>query len=277
MSIFKKIASLFLTFAAVVLLSSCAGTGTAGTTSSKELKKPEELTVFLHAGGGMDGLTHLNAQETFEYYYAKGYRYFEYDLRLSSDGRVIATHAWEHLDVSDTDITYAEFKELKLSNGFTPANEQWLMETVMSHPDVKIIVDAKMDSDEGDAAVLERLEALEVIYGCDISANIIPEVFSIEMWNRVKDTTSFDKYLFSHYKVYYTVDMMLGYFSDERIWGVALPTYTDGDIRSQLYRLKETKKIFVFTPITEEEVYDAIKMGADGVYLNFTEILEADE
>jgi glycerophosphoryl diester phosphodiesterase len=275
MSIFKKIASIFLAFAAAVLLASCAGTGTAGTTSSEELKKPEELTVFLHAGGGMDGLTYMNAQETFEYYYAKGYRYFEYDLRLSSDGRLIATHEWEHLDVSDTDITYAEFKELKLSNGFTPANEQWLMETIMSHPDVKIIVDAKMGSDEGDAAVLECLEALEGIYGFDISANIIPEIFSIEMWNRVKDTTSFDKYLFSHYKVYYTVDMMLGYFSDERIWGVAMSNYTGEEIASQLYRRKETKNMFFFTPETEEEVYAAIKMGADGVYLDFPEIIGA--
>ena len=125
-----------------------------------------------------------------------------------------------------------------------------------------------MDTTEGDAAVLARLEELESIYGIDISGNIIPEVFSKEMWAIVKENTTFDRSLFSHYKVYYTVDTMLEYFSDDRIWGFALPTYTDGDIRAELYRVKETKRIFVFTPQSAEEVYDAVQMGADGVYLD---------
>jgi hypothetical protein len=129
-----------------------------------------------------------------------------------------------------------------------------------------------MDSTEGDAAVLARLEELEGIYGIDISPNIIPEVFSKEMWDIVKETTTFDRYLFSHYKVYYTVDTMLEYFSDERIWGFALPMYKDGEIRSQLYKAKEKKQIFVFTPQNEEDVLDAA-MGADGVYLDFISLI----
>ena len=133
-----------------------------------------------------------------------------------------------------------------------------------------------MNNDEGDAQVLMRIEALESIYNIDISANIIPEIFSIEMWNMVKDTTSFDRYLFSHYKVYYTVGMMLEYFSDERFCGFAFPTYTDNDIRSQIPLIKQTKKLFVFSPATHEEVLDAAKMGADGVYVDFAEIVNGN-
>jgi glycerophosphoryl diester phosphodiesterase len=252
-------------------------TGTTGTTASTAFtaKSPEELTVILHAGGSAGELTYLNAQETFEYYYNLGYRYFEYDLKLSSDGRIIATHEWEYLTVANPEnITYEEFKALRLENGYTPVNEEWLMETIKNHPDVNIVVDAKMDSTEGDAAVLARLEELEGIYGIDISPNIIPEVFSKEMWDIVKETTTFDRYLFSHYKVYYTVDTMLEYFSDERIWGFALPMYKDGEIRSQLYKAKEKKQIFVFTPQNEEDVLDAAAMGADGVYLDFISLIE---
>ncbi len=235
----------------------------------------DEFIIILHAGGCYGELTHLNAQETFEYYYNLGYRYFEYDLLLSSDGKLIATHAWEHLDVTNTeDITYNEFKLLRLTNGFTPANEEWLIETIIKYPDVKFIIDAKMDSTEGDAAVLARIETLESIYNIDISKNIIPEVFSIEMWEIVKKQTTFDKYLFSHYKVYYTVDTMLENFSDERIWGFALPTYTDNDIRSRLNEVKETKKIFIFTPLTKEQVTDAKEIGADGVYLNNVSLVD---
>lgn len=148
-------------------------------------------------------MTYLNAQETFEYYYNMGYRYFEYDLRLSSDGRIIATHAWEHIAVSNAnDITYEEFKEIRLDNGFTPVNEEWLVETIINYPDVRVVIDAKMDSIEGDSAVLARLEALELIYNIDISQNIIPEIFSKEMCDIVKEQTSFERYLFSLYEVY---------------------------------------------------------------------------
>ena len=251
-------------------------TSTHASTTAKSIEKTpvDELIIILHAGGSFQGVTHLNAQETFEYYYNQGYRYFEYDLRLSSDGRIIATHAWEHLNVTNTNPTYEEFKSLRLDNGFTPANEEWLIETIKKYPDVNFIIDAKMDSTEGDSAVLARLEALEDIYNVDISPNIIPEIFSIEMWNIVKQQTTFDRYLFSHYKVYYTVDTMLEHFSDDRIWGFALPTYTDSDIRSRLSEVKETKVIFVFTPTSKNGVEDAIEMGADGVYLDDVSLIE---
>ena len=281
----KKIAFLFFVLAISFSLLSCTNTATTYISSTTAVtsvtthtqfvtKNPEELIVILHAGGSADGMTHLNAQETFEYYYNLGYRYFEYDLRLSSDGRIIATHAWEHLSLENPEnITYEQFKSLRLENGYTPANEEWLMETIRAYPDVNIIIDAKMDSTEGDSAVLARLEELEDIYNLDISSNIIPEVFSKEMWDIVKETTTFNRYFFSHYKVYYTVDTMLEYFDDERIWGFALPSYTDSDIRSQLYRVKETKKIFVFTPASKDDILDATEMGADGVYLDFISLL----
>lgn len=253
-----------------MLLSAC-GRSSAPITP----KAADELIVILHAGGGYEGMTHLNAQETFEHYYGLGYRYFEYDLRLSSDGRLIATHAWEHLPVYEPeDISHEEFKALRLENGFTPANEEWLMETIGKYPDVKFVIDAQMDSVEGDAAVLARLEALESIYSMDISSNIIPEIFSKEMWELAKEQTTFDRYHFSHYKVYYTAPQMLEYFSDDRIWGFSLPTYTDQDIRAHLGEVKQTKMIFVFTPTTKEEVADAAAMGADGVYLDFVSLIE---
>ncbi len=276
MKMIKKItAALLILLAAALVGCSAPAVDAEPKTEDAEPKTEDELIVILHAGGGYEGLTHLNAQETFEYYYGMGFRYFEYDLRLSSDGRIIATHAWEHIDTEDPyGITYDEFKELRLDNGFTPANEEWLIETIKKHPDVCFVIDAKMDSTEGDSAVLKRLEELESVYNIDISKNIIPEIFSREMWDIVKEETSFDRYLFSHYKVYYTVDQMLEYFGDERIWGFALPTYTDNDIRSGLPEVKKTKKIFVFTPTSTEEVEDAVAMGADGVYLNFISLIE---
>lgn len=94
------------------------------------------------------------------------------------------------------------------------------------------------------------------------------------MWDMLKNTTTYDKYFFSHYKVYYTVDTMLEYFSDSRIWGIALPIWSDADIRSGIYKLKEAgKKIFVFTAYSEDDILDIIDMGGDGLYIDDIGIL----
>lgn len=232
-----------------------------------------DLIVILHAGGGINGYSYMNSQETFLYYYNMGYKYFEYDLKLSSDGRLIGTHAGENIDSSESlnfdSITYEEFKQIKLNNGYTPVNEEWLMDIIINYPDIKIVVDAKANTIEEDAIIIQRFEQLEKIYNYDLSSNIIPEVFSLEMWNILKETTTFDKYLFSHYKVYYNVDMIIEYFQDERIWGISIPIWSDSDFRSQVYRLKEmNKKIFVFTAYNNEDVLDIINMGGDGLYVD---------
>ena len=86
-----------------------------------------------------------------------GYRNFEYDLRLSTDGRLIGTHSFEHINNDKYEYSYEEFKSLRLENGFTPVNEEWLMDTIINFNDITIVVDAKMDSTDMDAAVLERL------------------------------------------------------------------------------------------------------------------------
>ncbi len=224
---------------------------------------------ILHAGGGWDGLSYLNARETFAYYYDLGYRYFEYDLMLSSDGRLIGTHCFEHLPVYDPQISYADFSALKLANGMTPINEEWLVETIRTHPDVKIVVDAKMETTEQDAAVLQRIEALEELYGLDLSDNIIPEIFSIEMWELVRESTSFNSYFFSHYKEYYSVDTMLEHFSAPEFIGVAVPAWTDNYIKRNLYKVKQAgKMLFVFTVTNESEMAFAKEIGADGIYIN---------
>lgn len=215
----------------------------------------------------------MNAQETFMYNYDLGYRYFEYDLKLSSDGRLIGTHAGENIDTSNfsnfSSFTYEEFKKIRLVNGYTPVNEEWLMDIIMTYPDIKIVVDAKGDTIEEDLLIVQRFEELEKIYNTDISSNIIPEVFSVEMWDTLKETTTYDKYLFSHYKVYYTVDTMLEYFLDDRIWGIALPTWSDEDIRSGISKLKQAgKEIFVFTAYTDDDILDIIEMGGDGFYID---------
>ncbi|MBQ8140886.1 MAG: hypothetical protein IJ038_04225 [Clostridia bacterium] len=229
----------------------------------------ENVGLILHAGGG-DDLTYLNSQETFYRYYDMGYRYFEYDLKLLCNGRVVGTHNWEYLDVDEVfRLTYDDFISLTLVNGYTPINEEWLMQTIAQYEDVIFVIDSKMDTDEDDLRVLRRLEELAEADGLDISDRIIPEIFSKEMWDEAKETLSFNRYLFSLYKVDYDMEQILEYFDDERIVGVSVSLYCDESLKNQLYRVKESKYLCVFSVTTESEIREAIDMGADALYVDF--------
>lgn len=274
-----------LTFTLAILLSSCVKEKTpAGpveplpSTSEKSeltITNLENVTAILHAGGELDGMRLLNCQEAFYVYYEQGYRYFEYDIKLSCDGRLISTHSWEHLSGGYDGMGYNDFISLRLDGGYTPVNEEWLIEMLKEYSDVTVIVDAKMETTLLDAEVIKRLNELQRIHNVDLSDRIIPEIFSIEMWDEIKEKTSFNKHLFSRYKVYYSIDTIIENFSTEKFIGIALPyDYLDGYYKRNIAYLQENGyRIFMFGINDANDVIGAMAIGADTVYVDNTNVI----
>ncbi|MBQ7314904.1 MAG: hypothetical protein IJW83_02735 [Clostridia bacterium] len=237
--------------------------------------EPIPLDIIMHAGGGANGRIYYNAQQLFYYYYNLGYRVFEYDCDLSADGRIICTHGWATFEVrGNTATTYKTFKKLALYDGYTPAYEEWLVETLIAYPDVTFIIDPKAYVGQSEVLVLQRWEAIEEEYGIDLSDRIIPEITGKSMWDIAKVTTDFDRYIFSLYQEEYTGEELLTYFSDERIFAFSLHVYCPGNVRSYIDQMKSAgKAILIFTPTTLEELDLAVRMGADGIYIDTPDLL----
>ncbi len=269
----KSLSFILLLILLTVLFSSCAQK------SSPTVTTADDLCVILHAGGELDGMRLLNCQEAFYTYYALGYRYFEYDLKLSSDGRLIATHSWEHLSGGYDGMSYADFLALELEGGYTPVNEDWLVTMLTEYPDVTVIVDAKMENTLRDAEVIKRIATLQQIHGIDLSDRIIPEVFSVEMWEAIREETSFNRHLFSRYKEYYDISTVIENFLVEKFIGIALPyDYLDGYYKENIpYLQQKGYRIFMFGINTAEDVIGAIELGADTVYVDNIGILPVRE
>lgn len=53
---------------------------------------PEDSKIVMHAAGGLNGKTYLDCLEAFEYWYAKGQRFFEFDFGITTDGYIVAVH-----------------------------------------------------------------------------------------------------------------------------------------------------------------------------------------
>jgi hypothetical protein len=178
-------------------------------------------------------------------------------------------------DMNGDGMAYDDFCALTLEGGYTPANEQWLVEMLTNYPDVTLIVDAKMDTTLLDAEVIKRVYALEEIYGIELSDRVIPEVFSVEMWDAIKDTTDFDKHLFSRYKVCYDIDITTDNFTTDKFIGVALSYNGLDDYykRSIPYLQSLGYRIFMFGINNAEDTSGALEIGADTVYVDGTDDL----
>lgn len=263
---FKK-RMLILAFCLCMLLCACTAQQTATITAD------EDVTVILHAGGELEGKRLLNCQEAFYHYYELGFRYFEYDLKLSSDGYLMATHSWEHLPDGYDGMAYEDF--LQLDGGYTPVNEQWLMQMLQDYPDVTVIVDAKMATTTEDAAVIQRLDALQEIYHIDLSERILPEIFSVEMWQQLEGKVSFRQFLFSRYKEYYDITTVTESFPVGTFLGVALPyDYLDGYYKENIpYLQQQGYRIFMFGVNSAEDARGALLLGADTLYLDNLDML----
>lgn len=98
-SVQKRFLFLFVLFATVLCLLKIitAFTATSSGQDSAALTDGEPVwadTVLCHAMGAIGTDTYTNSLEAFEASYRAGFRTFEVDLLMTSDGEVVLMHDW---------------------------------------------------------------------------------------------------------------------------------------------------------------------------------------
>ena len=226
-----------------------------------QIRKNQKHTYILHAGGSLDNLTYLNCQESFSYYYELGFRYFEYDFELSSDGKLIGTHYYNHLEKYNINesTTYEEFKTYKINDKYTPVNEEWLIETLTSYKDVKIILDTKYNEME----IYQRLKNINID-----TSNIIPQLYSKEMWETMKNNYNFKEYYFTNYKANYSIEEILEYFNDERITSITIPKGSNFNFLSKANKIRKYKNLYIHTIVNKKEYNGSLLYNCNGFYID---------
>jgi len=98
-----------------------------------EEPKPKYQEYFIaHAGGAIDGINYTNCREALDLSYSKGCRLFELDLRLTTDGKIVASHG-------EVEITEAEFMSQLIEEKYTPMNMDTLNFWFKNHQDAILI------------------------------------------------------------------------------------------------------------------------------------------
>ena len=97
-----------------------------------------QYKTIAHAMGGAPWLEHdktyLNSMEVFNYHYALGQRFFEIDLLLTYDGKVVALHDYESTK------TYDEFMSTA-REGFTPIDLTMMIDMMIEYPEMLMDLD----------------------------------------------------------------------------------------------------------------------------------------
>jgi len=106
-------------------------------------------TFIAHAGGNINNHIYTNSLEALETNYSLGARYFELDLLLTSDNKIVAVHDW-HSWKKRTKYngiippTLKDFLDFRIDNKFSPLSANDILDWFINHPDATLVTD-KLD------------------------------------------------------------------------------------------------------------------------------------
>ena len=174
--------------------------------------------LVAHAMGQIDDRTGTNSLEAFQANYAKGYRLFECDLAMTSDGRVVLRHDWSagvQEGVDPEHIPTAEaFQQIPIYGQYTPLTFLDLLGLLALYPEVYFILDGKdTDAESVTAqytAMVEEAEAWGMLHLFD---RLIVQLYAPEMQDTVEAVHHFDHYMLTLYQTpfYGEADLLAQY------------------------------------------------------------------
>lgn len=171
------------------------------TQKSVEKQKAYQIILIANAMGGKNQqFNKMNSPETFLEKYLNGFRWFEIDLQITCDGKIVCVNGWGKqtlnrlgykYDVSPTDgMLYAEFMQRKYYDGHYPVMDlEYMIRMLSSYNDVKIIFDVRGLSTEKNIRIISAI--IECIRGGELKVDkVVFRVSSDAEVNHIKMETS---------------------------------------------------------------------------------------
>ena len=117
------------------------------------VKYPFEPNIdryIAHAGGEVNGIASTNTKDALDQNYKKGFRFFEFDIIETSDGKLVAGHDWQ-MWARFTDYSgalppsHAEFMKRKVYGDYTTLDMKGINSWFAAHPDATLVTDKVND------------------------------------------------------------------------------------------------------------------------------------
>lgn len=227
------------------------------------------FSLIAHAMGAVGGCSYSNSLDAFEHNYRRGYRVFEVDLELTSDGVAVLRHNWSNFcDTPEFSIqappTLERFKQAKIYKRFTPLSLDDLVGLMERYADAYVVVD-KLYSNTMTfvSQIVEKSEGRGVI------DRFIIQVFDIGNYKLIDGIHHFKHYLFTLYRHGQVRLNEVADFCVERgIPAVAFPKEWAANNAAALFK-KRGLKVYAHTVNTSAEADSLKKLGVDGFFSDY--------
>ncbi|WP_123041713.1 phosphatidylinositol-specific phospholipase C/glycerophosphodiester phosphodiesterase family protein [Cohnella candidum] len=234
--------------------------------------------VIAHGMGEIGGTAVSNSYDAFVSNYAKGFRVFETDLQLTSDGYLVARHDWGAYlygllgqDKPDgvgekEPIPLETFKSLRIDGKYRPLEFADIVKLLEAYPDAYLVTDTK----EWDPDAVRRKFGIIAETAADIAPEvlkrIVPQIYDQDMYETLEDVYPFYSYIYTLYESDDSNEEVVEFVKETpKIKAVAMPQdRVTQPFASELKRAGV--KTYVHT-VNDYFVYESLRgLGIDGIY-----------
>ncbi len=236
----------------------------------------EENPLIAHALGEADGKIETNSKEAFEESWGSGFRAMEVDFTYTSDGALVARHDFEEsgsyyrLEQNVNDPLVMDqntYKNSPIIYEQTPLTAVEVLGLMAEYSDVYLITDTK-DTDK--ATVQRQFTDLKKIAEAmgqpELLERIVPQIYSEEMYDWVKEIYPFPEWIYTLYLNYYPNYPEIADFCQEKGIGTVTIEYTrvTKDVLDTLHA--KGIKVYAHTINRYKQFEELLALGVDGIY-----------
>ena len=239
----------------------------------------EMYDLVAHAGGtSPNGNVGSNSLEAFEYNYQQGYRVFEGDLCLTSDGVLVLEHGWPTwckktgIPYTGNTIDYEQFRSTTYYGGAeSPMDLPALMDLMIRQEDMWFMTDFKDCYDEAvvRTGFLQIVQAAQDAGRLDLLDRFIIQNHHDQFKRWVDEIYPFKEWLYTFYSIREEEskqpEHLISYCRQEEIPVITMWSYMPVAEWSALARPYGIS-IFVHTVNDPDTAGELIRAGASGIY-----------
>jgi len=188
-----------------------------------------------------------------------GFRVFEVDLALTSDGHIVCYHGNDN-EAELSTLTYDGYLDTVRTRGLQPCQLVDLLEVARRHPGVHFILDVKNRFEETYKILRKEIR------DASLARAFIPQVYSFEEVAPFRRDPFFAGEIFTSYRSSLTTEQMFRRADRLGIRVVTLTLHRFMELRGQL-----PSNLHVFTHPVDDPLLAALvrKAGARGIYTSY--------
>lgn len=215
-----------------------------------------------HAGGEYNNMTYTNSLEALEANYAKGYRFFEVDLNMTTDGAVVLLHDWgttyQKLTGQDGMTDQETFIRSGEAAGLTLLDTKRLFKWMETRKDSYVILDTKIEI----ISILKKIARQNQA----LTDRFIPFIYDLDHYDHVKEL-GFSKLIYLSQEVKDEDIVKLNQYKNDKNFSVALAREVNISTVKRISSLDIRTYVWTINDFDEES--DLRLSGAYGVITDF--------